>query len=135
MSLEHSIFNGCISLYTWCMCYNLLNKFSIRLLVFFSLFICKHSWCLTPLSFFVITSLAKFLAECNCSRCTYLIFDIDFRLHFTKVYWFKLLPVMDKRAGLLTFLQKQNLSHILIFVILWLKNDGSFLFHLHFFDF
>lgn len=42
---------------------------------------------------------------------------------------------MDKRAGLLTFLQKQNLSHILIFVILWLKNDGSFLFHLHFFDF
>lgn len=42
---------------------------------------------------------------------------------------------MDKRAGLLTFLQKQNLSHVLIFVILWLKNDGSFLFHLHFFDF
>lgn len=43
---------------------------------------------------------------------------------------------MDKRAGLLCiFLQKQNLSHILIFVILWLKNDGSFLFHLHFFGF
>lgn len=42
---------------------------------------------------------------------------------------------MDKEAGLLTFLQKQNLSHILIFVILWLKMTDSFLFHLHFFDF
>ena len=65
----------------------------------------------------------------------YFIFDIDFRLHSTKVYWFKLLPVMDKRACLLSFLQKQDLSHILSFVILWLKSDSSFLFHLHFFDF